>query len=108
MPRGTGQPHKEQANKHRDVNKGDEEDVCNTRMKSMTSRWSNTTHEENHDANDDDDDDDEEEEDEQVQHDVTPKKKNTCNRQFRSTDSDANDSVSNEKPNNNKNNEVPS
>ena len=59
VPRGTGQPHKEQDNKDRDVNKGDEEDVCNTRMKSMTSRWSNTTHEEEHDANDDDDDDDE-------------------------------------------------
>ena len=136
VPRGTGQPHncKEQDNKHRDVNKGDEEDVCNTRMKSMTSRWSNTTHEEEHDANDDDDDDDEdtahailivdenegktdnetqrereraernprrrrrrsrqeeeeEEEDEQVQQDVKPKKKNTCNKQFRSTDSDRN------------------
>ena len=49
----------------------------------------------------------EEGEDEEVQ-DVKPKKQNTCNRQIRSTDSDANDSVSNEKPNNKKNNEVPS
>ena len=58
MPRGTGQLRKEQ-DKDRDVNKGDEEDVCNTRTKSRTSRWSNTTHEEEHDANDNDDDEDE-------------------------------------------------
>ena len=45
------------------MNEGDEEDVCNTRMKSMTSRWSNTTHEEEHDENDGDDDDDDEDED---------------------------------------------
>ena len=42
-----------------DVNKGDEEDVCNTRTKSRTSRWSNTTHEGEHDANANDDDEDE-------------------------------------------------
>ena len=47
----------QEQDKDRDVNKGDEEDVCNTRMKSMTSRWSNTTHEEEHDANDNDDED---------------------------------------------------
>ena len=57
VPRGTGQPRKEQDNKDRDVNKGDEEDVCNTRMKSMTSRCSNTTHEEEHDANHDEEED---------------------------------------------------
>ena len=55
MPRGTGQLRKEQDNKDRDVNK---EDVCNTRTKSRTSRWSNTTHEEEHDANANDDDED--------------------------------------------------
>ena len=65
VPRGTGQLRKEQDNKNkdRDVNKGDEEDACSTRMKSMASRWSNATHEEEHDANDDDDDDEEEDED---------------------------------------------
>ena len=40
----------------------------------------------------------EEVEEEEVQ-DVEPKKQNTCNRQIRSTDSDGNDSVSNERPN---------
>jgi len=56
VPRGTGQLRKEQDNKDRDVNK---EDVCNTRTKSRTSRWSNTTHEGEHDANANDDDEDE-------------------------------------------------
>ena len=42
-----------------DVNTGDAEDVFNTRMERMTSQWSNTTHEEEHDANDADNDDDE-------------------------------------------------
>ena len=59
MPTGTGQPRKEQDNKVRDVNKGDEEDMCNTRMKSMASRCSNTTHmhEGEHDATHDEEED---------------------------------------------------
>ena len=57
MPRGTGQPRKEQDNKDRDVNTRDEEDVCNTMMKSMKSRCSNTTHEEEHDAKHDEEED---------------------------------------------------
>ena len=58
VPRGTGQLRKEQ-DKDRNVNKGDEEDVCNTMTKSRTSRWSNTTHEEQRDANANDDHEDE-------------------------------------------------
>ena len=50
--RGPRQHSRQAAGKDRDLNKGDEEDVCNTRTKSRTSRWSNTTHEEAHDAND--------------------------------------------------------
>ena len=45
----------------------------------------------------------EEEEDEQVQQDVKPKKKNTCNRQFRSTDSDRNKKPNTKKKKNEKN-----
>ena len=49
----------QEQDKDRDVNKGDEEDVCNTRTKSRTSWRSNTTHEEEHDAESDENYDDE-------------------------------------------------
>ena len=45
----------------------------------------------------------ENEEDEQVQQDVEPKKQNTCNRQFRSTDADGNKKLNTKKKKNEKN-----
>ena len=72
--------------------------IPRTRPRENENEQSETTEGED----DDRDKREEEEEDEEVQQDVEPKKQNTCNRQFRSTDSDGNKKPNTKKKKNKK------